>query len=1133
MSLADCTRATAAAAAAAAGVARGGVPTLQGIEEEGTEAAMSSRQASDTGRQYGSGGAAAASLWASHAVAEEAEAEEAPEVAEEESTSEAGGRAYPDPAQQQEREGQWGAGLPAEASRASSSRQRGAGQGDGEEQEQEQGREVFYGARDQDAEEVPEDGEVDEEQEGEGQEDGHSAAGRRSDAGSRFGGASGDLSRAQRSEAYDDAGAGSRAGSRTGGWGNEAGGGAGGGSTSHRSYQQSAAASGSMAMRGFVEPLTYDNSYNGAGAVQAERSSADGRSQRGAAKDEEDEDKGQQEDDGYGEDSFEEEVPEDNEESEEPEDRQPAAAASEASYGGRQPDRPTSSLSAVRPLSRTGHAASPEEQEEEDDRELFACAAAAAAVRRPAAGGTTTPPPAPPPAPELLPPQEFAMQLLKHDIEVLPAHHRAAAEVAGKGRRPTSARPVGAGLAAFGYLGFHVPPDTLTAPTGPAYRTSANGSSGQRTSSPGRGNSNSGQEGYPGAGVNLAGGPSLTTVRPDGATAAGEGEQGTTSAPHVRPDGGAGGSPGATVATEMSNSQFLGAARELRAGKPPARPASAVRGTGRHSTGGGAQASASATPRDLGALLEDKSMSVLGDEEASAANNRIKFDVWLDALSGKAAEQQQQQTSEGGASATSAASRRSSRPMTAPASGRRRPVSARPAPASGALNSAVYGTPHTAVVPRPLARPMSAQPHHMRPVSASRSGHVAPVYDTSGLLPEATVPVTIHPHGSPMSAAGGGTAAVDVAGVTVSVYVADTLKRIVEANRWLQQLGVTAKRYRLKDRLSNMTVQLVEEVPVPSYGREDEDSTNGQGEDGSGNGHYATVLTVLKELTLKQFLSGHARLKQQVRALRLASTPPLPGGGTPPPTGGSLGLSVAGGAHGISMSGGQGAGTGAGRTRPYSAGPGGSRSRPASASAAHYGSAGGAAALADGPFVGTAAAVPHPTGGLRSVYPGPTPARTSLPARPSSANPAYGRTPIMYGGGAPPGGPPAPGTYSAAAASYGNSRAGQPQGPQHHTVPTTLPAKSAWGTAPTTNGANGAPLPYMVRSVSAHARSGGHVSAPGATAYFEEDEDEEVVVEADPMADVTRSVRSQLGSAAEYCQARRAEIARLRNMPLA
>lgn len=140
----------------------------------------------------------------------------------------------------------------------------------------------------------------------------------------------------------------------------------------------------------------------------------------------------------------------------------------------------------------------------------------------------------------------------------------------------------------------------------------------------------------------------------------------------------------------------------------------------------------------------------------------------------------------------------------------------------------------------------------------------------------------------------------------------------------------------------------------------------------------------------------------------------------------------------------------------------------------------------------------------------------------------------MYGGGAPPGGPPAPGTYSAATASYGNSRAGQPQGPQHHTVPTTLPAKSAWGAAPATNGANGAPLPYMIRSVSAHARSGGHACAPGAASYFEEDEDEEVVVvEADPMADVTRSVRSQLGSAAEYCQARRAEIARLRNMPLA
>ncbi len=32
------------------------------------------------------------------------------------------------------------------------------------------------------------------------------------------------------------------------------------------------------------------------------------------------------------------------------------------------------------------------------------------------------------------------------------------------------------------------------------------------------------------------------------------------------------------------------------------------------------------------------------------------------------------------------------------------------------------------------------------------------------------------------------------------MYVADTLKRIVEANRWLDGLGVPSRRYRLKER---------------------------------------------------------------------------------------------------------------------------------------------------------------------------------------------------------------------------------------------------------------------------------------------------------------------------------------------
>lgn len=41
----------------------------------------------------------------------------------------------------------------------------------------------------------------------------------------------------------------------------------------------------------------------------------------------------------------------------------------------------------------------------------------------------------------------------------------------------------------------------------------------------------------------------------------------------------------------------------------------------------------------------------------------------------------------------------------------------------------------------------------------------------------------------------------------VSVYVADSMRKIVEANRWMAALGL-CNRYRLKSRLSNMDVQV-------------------------------------------------------------------------------------------------------------------------------------------------------------------------------------------------------------------------------------------------------------------------------------------------------------------------------------
>lgn len=48
---------------------------------------------------------------------------------------------------------------------------------------------------------------------------------------------------------------------------------------------------------------------------------------------------------------------------------------------------------------------------------------------------------------------------------------------------------------------------------------------------------------------------------------------------------------------------------------------------------------------------------------------------------------------------------------------------------------------------------------------------------------------------------------MNVGDATVSVYVEDTSRRIMEANRWMAGLGLRS-RYRLRSRLSNMFVQV-------------------------------------------------------------------------------------------------------------------------------------------------------------------------------------------------------------------------------------------------------------------------------------------------------------------------------------
>ncbi|EFJ43581.1 hypothetical protein VOLCADRAFT_96193 [Volvox carteri f. nagariensis] len=782
--------------------------------------------------------------------------------------------------------------------------------------------------------------------------------------------------------------------------------------------------------------------------------------------------------------------------------------------------------------------------------------------------------PAPQPAlSELQPSQQFALQLLKHDIEVLPQHHRAAAEAAAARRKSSTVRPAGASLAAFGYLGYHLVSEKLTAPSGPAFRSVSPG----RGTSPGRGDGG------------LNGSPSLIATRTSGPmeTAASARSGGRpTSAPHMRPssgvvgpetkaakgdegscsvgDGGAAAAAAATAAVEgggagaPSGSGFVDMAREMRAGRllpPVVVPSTTPRG------GGGGNDEGPAVP-------SENSVSVMGESAINEAvsQSRMKFDVWLDALSGGgpaaagaagpssnlsvSGGETERSANRGDAAAAAAAGHRPPRPMTAPASGRRRPVSARPA---GNAAGIYMPAPAVVTVPKPLVRPMSAQPHHVRPTSASMSrggggGGIGANFDGSF---EPPIPLTFQPPDA--ASAAGGTAAVEVGGVTVSVYVADTLKRIVEANRWLQQLGLATKRYRLKDRFSNMTIQMVEELPpLPS-------------ELAFGGGNDGGAAAVIKELTLKQFLSGHSKLKHQARKLRNAAA--AAAAQQQPPVG-----SLANGAvYGIPE-------FGSGRpSRPISAsfasvsGAGAlttPRARPSSAMPYNGGrTTSGSAGGAD-PLVYGAGSLAGTGGGGAAAQAG---FQTGRRVRPSSANPSYGRTSAFgpyNSGSSPPAAPSSPFMHSAyaahaaaavivptttkppvsggatAAAAGGAATAGFPQPRAAWGATTTAnPSGSGYPSYqghPATSGRSsgvsaGNGLPYMHRSTAPRspAATGSDPDHTHTNINDDNDSEQALVVEPDEQGDVSRALRQQLGSASDYCQARRQEIARLRTLPLA
>mmetsp|Transcript_8195 Transcript_8195/g.21858 ORF Transcript_8195/g.21858 Transcript_8195/m.21858 type:complete len:1248 (+) Transcript_8195:163-3906(+) len=107
------------------------------------------------------------------------------------------------------------------------------------------------------------------------------------------------------------------------------------------------------------------------------------------------------------------------------------------------------------------------------------------------------------------------------------------------------------------------------------------------------------------------------------------------------------------------------------------------------------------------------------------------------------------------------------------------------------------------------------------------------------------------------------TAAVNVGKAAVSVYVEDTSRRIMEANRWMASLELRS-RYRLRSRLSNMIVQVYDSTWQPQLDP-DEDEAESEPQLTNHPEDVAAAAPTTKELTIKQFLALHLRLKAQVK----------------------------------------------------------------------------------------------------------------------------------------------------------------------------------------------------------------------------------------------------------------------------
>ncbi|KAJ9529362.1 hypothetical protein QJQ45_013792 [Haematococcus lacustris] len=292
---------------------------------------------------------------------------------------------------------------------------------------------------------------------------------------------------------------------------------------------------------------------------------------------------------------------------------------------------------------------------------------------------------------------------------------------------------------------------------------------------------------------------------------------------------------------------------------------------------------------------------------------------------------------------------RQARPSTAPLTRSQRPLSAQAAagvagwPASAQYGAEFSSSPYhpSGTTDWPALPPAAAPPAtwggRRRPASAQVRPKPPPHALTSPdwLLARPNArPRSPSPPGGPAPHTPGQvtTAAVDVGGVSVSVYVAEASKKIREANRCMAALGMR-NRFRLQTSGPALLVQVYDGTwgqarvggmeggqPAPLGGW--------VGEEAPGQQPTALALAAaapaLQQLTLQRFLAKHARLKAQAGLLatggvRRAPLPILPGGEQ-----GRAGGAAAAAARGMGGRGAPEPGGGArpqARQRPHSAAP--------------------------------------------------------------------------------------------------------------------------------------------------------------------------------------------------------------------